>query len=459
MKRAKHNLSHYRIMAGEFGLLYPFSVTEILPGDTFRCSGSALVRIQPLMTPLMHPVEVAISYFFVPNRIVWSDWEAFITGRTALSVPVVENRTADTALDYMGVVPVDSPRMVNALPLRAFNKIWNEFYRDQDLQNERAESDNTIPHVAWKKDYFSTARPYAQSGNQLGEAAVIVATQDIPITAQNNLTGSGYNAPAQTQAPTGTSPNFKFDNVRIQAGEFTGSVDINEWRRAMAIQRFREHRNKFGSRYKDLLAYLGVPSPDGRLDRPEYLGGGRQTIAFSEVLQMVESTETPLGSQAGHGIASIRTRTFKRFFQEHGYLVSVMHIRPTAVYMEATDRTFIRTEKDDFWQKENEMLGEQPVVNAEIHRGHYSQSETFGYAPRHDDYRSQRSLVTGPMRKEAYATWHMARNLAPSAALNDDFIKCQPTKRVFRSSTDPQFFAMVQNRIAARRLVSKYARN
>ena len=467
MRRAKHNLSHYKITAGDFGLLYPFSALEVLPGDTFRASSSALVRLQPLMTPLMHPVHIRIHHWFVPNRLVWDDWEAFITGRKVVPIPTNDS-SESTVLDYMGVPPGNLA--VNGLPVRAYNLIYNEFYRDQDLAPEAGEDDVVIQRTAWEKDYFTTARTYAQSG-ELGESATIVFAQDLPISGIG-MTGKDTGVPAKifqsdkTEAtiPAASNPPRTeqtpdgFPNVRVKAGTIAGGVDINEWRRAMAMQRFREHRNRYGSRYADYLRYLGVRPADGRLDRPEYLGGGRQTIAFSEVLATSEDTvnSIPLGAQAGHGIAAIRTRPWRRFFAEHGHVISILSIRPKAIYTHATHRSFLRTAAGDYWQKENEALGEQGIWNKEIWKD--GNREMFGFQQRHDDYRSHPSGVTGPMRKTAYNTWHMAREFSAQPTLNPSFIDCNPTKRVFRSQNDPQFYAMVQNRVAARRLVSREAR-
>lgn len=471
MRRAKHNLSHYRVTAGDMGMLYPVSCTEILPGDTFRQSSSALVRMQPLMTPLMHPLRVSIASFFVPNRLVWDGWEAFITARADTNIPTVPNDTANGVLDFLGSDPRD--QQVNALPLYGYNLIWNEYYRDQDIQSERTNTDNTVANVQWSKDYFTTARTQPQKG-QAVQIQFSAGSAPLASVGQSTFKGSGQSDTTGARAvsgeygnlprpglPTNPDGSYNWANVAwADLSQATGGIDINEWRRAMALQRFLEHRNKFGSRYKDMLAFLGVNSSDARLDRPEYLGGGRQTIAFSEVLQTVEdpTNQVPLGTQGGHGIASISTRPWRRFFEEHGYIITLMSLRPTSMYSNGQDRTFTRSVRDDFWQKENEMLGEQPVNLTELYAAGASDA-VFGYSPRHDDYRSQRSYPTGPMRTSSQNTWHMAREFSSAPGLNDEFLKCVPTKRVLRSTNDPAFYAMVQNRVAARRLVSKYARN
>lgn len=451
MRRAKHNLSHYRVTAGDFGQLYPFSCTEVLPGDTFRMASSALLRLQPLMTPLMHPVRISIAHFFVPNRLVWTGWESYITGRTPGNIPTVTMGAEDTIADYMGVGV--GAGAINAMPIRAFNLIYNEYYRDQDITAERATEDQSVPNVIWAKDYFTTARTAPQQGSQV----------TIPLSGTGFVKPNANQVLDQTLTLAANSTGYKSNDGNNDAQMFVqlneGNVNIEDWRKAMAVQKYREARNKFGSRYKDYLAYLGVNSRDSRLDRPEYLGGGRQTIAFSEVLSTTETNEVPLGTQGGHGIASIRTRPLRRMFTEHGHVLSMVHVRPTNMYGNAVDRNWLRTDKDTYWQKENEMLGEQEVLNKEIYAAAADNVGVFGYSPRHDDYRTQRSYATGPMRRSAYNTWHMAREFTSQPGLNDEFLNCKPTDRVFRSQNDPQFYMMIQNRIVARRLVPKYARN
>lgn len=482
MRRAKHNLSHYRVTAGDFGKLYPYSSIEVLPGDTFRMQSSALIRIQPLMTPLMHPVDVSIAHFFVPTRLVHSNFERVITGRNSSgpgsTIAQLTGVTAGDINDYMGCA-ITSTGKVTSTSTRCYNMIWNEFYRDQQLDNLRNEDDTSVARVRWSKDYFTTARPQPQKGESVqiqfstGEAPVTGLGTKTDMAFGSNTyretggietTGTAGSVNASSQTTQGIfvqedPNNAGYPYVRADLSNATGGIDINDWRRAMATQRFLEHRNKFGDRYKDLLASLGVRSADSRLDRPEYIGGGRQTISFSEVLATTETNDTPLGTLGGHGIASIRTRSSRRMFTEHGHVITLLSIRPKSIYLTGTDRTFLREVRDDYWQKEDEMLGDQPVLKREIYGEPADENTPFGYSPRHDDYRTQRSYATGPMRDSSYSTWHMARDFQSEPALNADFVECSPTDRVFRSTKDPQFYAMVQNRISARRLVSRYARN
>lgn len=486
MRRSKHNLSHYKLLTGDMGYLYPVAAMEVLPGDTFRHSTQTVIRMQPLLTPLLHPVHVRLHHWYIPNRLIWDGWEKFITGQEEGQHPSIDSpQEGDTLLDYMGVPPTPTnPFQVNALPLRAYNKVWNEFFRDQDIDTERTEDQTDIPFVRWEKDYFTTARQYAQSG-QLSEAASIIFAQDVPVSGiglfnlaaftagqSSKVTGGGTeNWTGTNVTSSGTAVDNKihieedqanpgYPNVRLPAGSVAGTMDINEWRRAMAAQKYREHRNRFGSRYTDYLRYLGIKPSDSRLDRPEYLGGGKQLVSFSEVLQTVDDTTNniPLGYQGGHGIASARTGSYRRFFEEHGWVISTLSVRPRSMYSQATKRSFIRSTKEDYWQLENEALGEQPVLTRELYGDTSANTNVFGYVPRHSDYRQEPSTVSAGMRKTEYNMWHMSREFTADPQLNPAFLECDPTKRIWRSQNDPQMYILSQHRIAARRLVRKFAR-
>lgn len=484
LRRSKHNLSHFKLLTGDMGSLYPIGCVEVLPGDTFRHAAQTLIRMQPLLTPLLHPVHVSIRHFYVPNRIVWDGWEDFITGKvseTENPIPTIPNTTdTDTLLDYLGIPPGAGTNAYNALPLYGVNKVWNEFFRDQDIDAERSLSDTSVPKVRWEKDYFTTVRKYAQAGGALGEAASIIFNEDVPI-AGAGVIGATQSVATSFKQSDGSSQvyanawqpqtsgftfgveenpnNAGFPNMRLPAGSTAGSVDINEWRRAMALQKYREHRNRFGSRHVDYLRYLGLTPSDGRLDRPEYLGGGRSLVNFSEVLQTVDggAQGLPLGYQGGHGIASNRTNSYRRFFEENGYVHSFLFVRPRSMYANAVSRQFLRQSKDDYWQKENEMLGEQPTFTKELYEPE-ALSTIMGYQGRHTDYRYHPSGVTSGMRRSEYNAWHMAREFTQAPQLNSAFLECDPTKRIWPSSQDPQMYILAQHRIAARRLVSKVPR-
>jgi len=475
MKRSKHNLSFYRLASFNMGELVPVGVTEVLPGDSFRLQSSALIRVAPLAAPVMHPVHVRIHHWFVPNRIVWDDWEDFISGKDPnLTVPT-SSLGQHSLADHLGL-PTVSGLTIQNLPFRAYNKIYNEFYRDQDLDTEAANNDGQIRNVRWEKDYFTICRPQPQQGDDItipfstGEAPIrglSVGNQsmDAPATrfpanelASRTLTVSSANAQLE-EDPL----NPGFTKVVADLTDIEGGISIQDWRMSMAKQRFAEARNRFGSRYTDYLRFLGVKPSDARINRPEYLGGGRQTISFSEVLATgVDSgSSTNVGDLSGHGIAAVRTRSVKRFFEEHGYVMTLMSARPKTIYMDHIPRTFLRSTKDDYWQKENEIQGDQPVSNKEIWghaQGEPDEGDAFGYVPRHDDYRRMQSQVSGDFRETQADFWHMARKFATQPVLNSSFVACTPTDRIFTDTVEPELKVMVRNQIAARRLVSKNAR-
>lgn len=496
MKRSKHSLSQYRLTSLNQGVLFPVACEEVLPGDSFRWQSSALLRVSPLVSPVMHPVHACIHHWYVPNRLIWDNWEKFITGRdTALVVPTF-NAVMGSGAPHaflaraLGIGADTATVTVNSLPFRAYNFIWNEFYRDQNLDaevpNRRGDTgdvggDYGLLNCRWEKDYFTTARPNPQQGS---------GTETIPITLSGVVPVSGLGSRTQTFSSTPVtafesnlaSRSYSFsknidqastnDQVYMEGTAATGypkvnvnlsgvtvpaGVDINDWRKSMAMQRIREHRNKFGERYRDYLAFLGVHSSDSRLDRPEYLGGGKQTISFSEVLSTADTATAPIGEMAGHGIAALRTRPFRRFFEEHGYVISLLFLRPVSVYQNRVPRHWLRRDYEQYWQKELEIMGDQVITNTEVYGDTGTPSGTFGYTGRYDEYRHGESSISGEFRS-VLNYWHMARIFASQPALNAAFVNCDPTDRIYASAVNDEIYAMVSHRISARRLVSKRAR-
>lgn len=496
MQRSKHSLSRYHLVSLKQGQLLPVFMEEVLPGDTFRHQASALIRVSPLVSPVMHPVHACIHHWFVPSRILWSNWEQFITGKDPnLVVPttVVNMTTASASqkqiVQAMGVGADTATVTLNALPFRAYNRIYNEFYRDQDLTTALPQVVDNGPDPnayyftqapSWEKDYFTTARPSPQQGSietiQVGLSGLapvkgIGVEQAATYPTNSGVvkeTGGGtttYTTSVQTGAVSpnrsyikGTGASGAPDIYADLAGGSGITFDINQWRQSMAYQKMKEHRNRYGSRYTDMLAYLGITSSDARLQRPEYLGGGKQTISFSEVLSTAETTGAVVGDMAGHGIAALGTRPYKRFFEEHGYVLSLLFVRPISVYMNRIPRTFLRRDYEQYWQKELEMMGDQIVQNNEIYGDSGTPTATFGYIPRYDDYRHGESVVAGEFRTVA-DSWHMARKFASQPVLNASFVACDPTTRIYASTTTDQLYCMIAHRVSARRLVSKQARN
>jgi hypothetical protein len=482
MKRSKHSLSNYRLCTAEMGKLFPVGNVEVLPGDTFQQHSSALVRVSPLVAPVMHPVQIRLHHFFIPNRLVWDTWEDFITGNDPDAEPPTLTVPADaenTLLDYMGVPPVEGLE-VSALPIRGFNLTFNEFFRDQDLVPERDLDDITLPNVAWAKDYFTAARPWAQKGPDvtipIGTTAPVSGSIDLEANGDWSWTDGPGTCPISRttgdialRGSTGVAElaNLSYDdgitatpNLTADLSLATGA-NVNDIRRSFALQRYQEARARYGSRYTEYLRYLGVNPSDARLQRPEYLGGGTQSLAFSEVLQTVDD-ETgqergPLGKMGGHGISAMRTGKYRRFFEEHGFVITMMSVRPKSIYTQNLHRKWLRATKEDYYQKELELIGQQEVYNNEVYADPVDGMDVFGYSDRYRDYREEPSTVTSEFR-DLLDYWHMGREFTEPPVLNQSFVDCVPTKRIYAEQTQHPLWIMVNHKIAARRLVRKDAK-
>lgn len=484
MKRFKHNLSHQRLLTCDMGQLVPISTVEVLPGDTVQHNTNCLIRVSPLAAPVMHQVTARIHHFFVPNRLVWSGWEDFITGGadgfnadTVPQVTLTSDPPVGPLTDYMGV-PFTEGMQINALPVRAFNLIYNEYYRDQDLAAERLEDDMTIPQIAWEKDYFTTCRPWTQKGPDvtvpLGDTAPVISDKGI---------GNGAGKPQFNNgaldtffaASTGGSAGFVSQGSTIEGNVFEWALpalaadlsqavggDINDIRKAFAIQRYQEARARYGSRYTEYLRYLGVTPADSRLQRPEFLGGGQTQLNFSEIMQTApDDAGDPRFGVAdlyGHGIAAMRSNRYRRHIEEHGFVISLLSVRPKAVYNQSVHRQWLRQDKEDYFQKELAQIGQQEVYNTELFADDSAPEErsTFGYQDRYAEYREVPSGVSGEFRN-TLDYWHMARNFDDTPVLNQSFTDCVPTKRIHNEQTQHALWITAQHKMVARRIVPRNA--
>lgn len=491
-KRGKFSLSHRKLLTHDMGELIPCGLLEVLPGDTIQQSTSALLRAAPMLAPPMHPVDVRIHHWFVPNRLVWANWENFITGgpdglnasvypTIALTAPAV-----GSLADYLGV-PTGNNITVSALPFRGYALIYNQWYRDQDLETaltvSTADGADTTTNIAlqncdWEKDAFTSARPWEQKGPTITLPLGSVA----PIKGVGILAGQAPNAVAQTVKETSNPVNVSYpanpgswttsDTGQIfvqSAGNGTAArpaifadlsaataASINTLRQAFALQRFEEARARYGSRYVEYLRYLGVRSSDARLQRAEYLGGGRDTISFSEVLQTAADGANPVGTMRGHGIAAMRSNRFRRYIEEHGYIFTFMSVRPKTMYIQGLPRTWNRRTKEDYWQVELQHIGQAKVLNKEVYAQAASPDGTFGYQDRYYEYRGQESWVSGEFRNLAPLTsWHFARNFGAEPALNASFVKCVPPETPFATPANDVLWTLVRHSIQARRLVAQ----
>nr|QJB20466.1 MAG: major capsid protein [Microvirus sp.] len=490
LKRSKQNLSHYVLQSMDMGKLVPCGNIEVLPGDSFQHKMNALIRLSPLNTPVMHPVHVTMHCWFVPHRHVWNNWESFITGGetgTDASVfptitPPVGGFPVGSLGNYLGIQPEPDTPTVSALPFRAYAQIYNHFYRDEQLQTPLVVSkadgadtttNTTLQDVAWNKDYFTSARPepqlgpdvylplgtkapvmglYANAGNTVAIAGVNAINGTAPGSLSMNSTGNMW---AASKAGPGTgSSAWNSTNANVYADLTTAtSVTINDLRKASAFQRFYERMNRAGARYDEYLLSLGVKSSDARLQLPEYLGGVSQTVQFSEVLQTAEGTN-PVGTMNGHGISALGSGAYTRFFEEHGTLLCLMYIRPVTMYTSGLHRSWSRRTKFDFWQPELQHVGDQEILRKEIYCAPTGNDSVFGYAPRYQEYRTIPSRVAGEFLT-TLDTWHMARKFASAPALNADFVKANPTTRIFADTTSDTVYVYLKHNLVARRLVSK----
>lgn len=483
MRRHKHTLSNYRLATFDMGQLIPVGLVEALPGDTFQLSTSAVLRLSPLAAPLQHPVTARVHHFYVPHRTVFPEWEDFITGgpdgddATALPTLTVPATIKGTLWDHMGLANNGQSFPVLSFAINGINAIWNEYFRDQDLIAERALTDTSIPSIAWEKDYLTSARPWTQKGSEVtlplaGDAPVkgIGAYSAVPtnLTA-NSIRESDGTIRSMKSYPSTGSPYLYveanpdkpgFPNIHADLSQ-AGSLSVRQFREMFALQRYKEARARYGSRYTEYLRYLGVTPSDARLQRPEYLGGGTARVNFSEVLQTTP-TDTPsvdnfgVGDLYGHGIAGLRTRPIRKFIEEHGYVHSFISIRPKAMYMNGVPRHFLRQIKEDYWQKELEHIGQQEIYAGEVYASATGLRDTFGFADRYDEYRRIGSSVAGDYR-DVLNFWHMARELPSNVALNEDFVTCVPTKRVHNVQTNDVVWGMINNHCVARRLVTRNA--
>lgn len=498
----RHNLSHYRLATLDLGKLVPVGCVEILPGDFFRHRSNCLLRVQPLLKPVMHMVDVRIHHFFVPIRLLWDEFEDFITRKNAeLTAPVIEYTGGGTydLLDHLGVP--DVTRDINALPVRAYNLIYNDYYRDQDLTTEVDLDDLDLKTVCWQKDRFTSAR----SNPQLGAASVNIpfsSGTEAPVTGRGGRVGivgqasdNFYNAnttvtiggidPNKTETPNTDQVSWDPTNTgSLSTSEVTGAqrwtldadleaglvadlsaavgggIDVNDLRQALAQQMFLEHRNRYGSRYEDYLNFLGITPDDARLQNPQYLGGGKNTVSFSEVLATAVSTGVPVGDLSGHGISVLNTRPYRRFFKEHGFVMSLMSIRPRTIYSQSLPKMFLRSTSWDYWQKELEMMGPEEVYTVEPYGLHPNTTDVFGYNGRHDSYRHLPSYVSGEYRDGgSEEDWHYARDFSSSPALNTSFVECVPTDRVYADTATPELYTMVSHQIKAKRILRKVAKH
>lgn len=457
---ANFNLSHDFKLTMNMGWLVPTLLEEVIPGDKFKIRSETLVRFAPLVAPVMHSVRVTTHYFFVPNRILWPNWEKFITannGSTEVPAPPTLQFTSAignaSLAAYLGLpANVHQAGPVSALPFAAYQKIYNEYYRDQNLiaeiPVELQDGANPITTLqslkarAWQHDYFTSALPWAQKGGAV-ELPIGNFSGNLPVTASSDTwltsaggladteydlkffrgaSGSDRGAPAVVDAngdhllqPYGLSA----DASDLEMGAAT----INDLRRAFRLQEWLEKMARGGSRYiEQTLVHFGVRSSDQRLNRPEFIGGTSSPVVISEVLQTSESNETPQANMSGHAISASSGSRNSYYAEEHGYIIGITSIMPTTAYQQGIPRHFTRKSYLDYAWPTFAHIGEQEILNQELFVTNDGKNEdTFGYIPRYSEYRYSPSRVAGDFR-DSLAFWHLGRIFGNRPQLNSTFI-------------------------------------
>ena len=470
-RRSVFDLSYEKKLTCDMAQLIPVMCDEVVPGDFFEIGNQAVVRFQPLVAPILHEINMYVHYFFVPYRILWDDWEDFISGGVdgQFADPIPEWEPTITTegslwdffgfpvgVDPDGAYPLDFPR-------RAYNLVYNEYYRDENLQTEVALTNETILNRAWEKDYFTSSLPWQQRGTAPALPISGSTSAVWPSNIFHNVAGG-----VAVGFDPNTSPKVGFyvpdADVVINARESlnantvdlstASTFDIADLRLAFQIQKWMERNARAGVRYTEFLrAHFGVSPRDERLQRPEYIGGSKAPCIISEVLQ-TSSTDstTPQGNLAGHGITVSDAYCGKYHAQEFGLIIGIMSIMPRSAYSQGIDKQWLRKTKYDFYFPEFANLSEQAILNAEICATGTSShnQDIFGYQGRYDEMRTKNSQIVSGMRT-TFDYWHLGRQFNPASppVLNENFIKCVPRKDIFAVPSEPGLIVNFANIIKA----------
>jgi hypothetical protein len=454
------------------GLLIPVYVDEVLPGDTFRLKMTAFARLSTPIFPIMDNMYLDSFFFFVPNRLLWSNWRKFMgeqaTPASSISFVVPQQVSpaggyaVNSLQDYMGlptVGQVQAGLTVShaALHLRAYNLIWNEWFRDENLQDSvvvdigdgpDAVANYVLLRRGKRHDYFTSALPWPLKGGvdvklPLGTTAPVISNDT---NVQMYGVTSGIGTPGTVVATGGTgvltlgaavSGNARFANT--QTGLVTDlssatSAAINQIRQAFQIQKLLERDARGGTRYTEMVfAHFGVKSPDARLQRPEYLGGGSTPIGINPIAQTsgtgASGTTAGLGTLGAMG-ASVAGSGFSQSFTEHGVIIGLVSVRADLTYQQGLRRMWSRSTRFDFYFPAFAMLGEQSILNKEIYvRGDANDNLVFGYQERWAEYRYMPARVSGLFRSTSAGTidpWHLAQKFTVLPTLNTTFIQDTP---------------------------------
>ena len=456
--RSVFNLSYEKKFDGDMGIMYPCMHDELVPGDIFKLGCQAIVRFAPMIAPLMHEVNLKTDYFFVPYRILDEDFEEFITnldlGGSTPTLPLWEptDYAEGSLWDYMGMPAGIDPD--GAYPVdyvkRAYNMIYNEYFRDENLITPLdITTEEDLQICAWEKDFFTAALPWLQRGTApaLPISGTTSAVWDT--FSASNIGNMVQDAVASLPGDTVTQATLN-DNEVDMSGVTT--FDVSDLRLAFQIQKFLERDARGGARYTEWLrSHFGVSPRDERLDRPEYIGGTRSPIIFSEVLQTESSdASTPQGNLAGHGIGVNDGFVGTYRAQEFGVVIGILRVVPKPAYHQGINRQWLKETRYDFYNPLFVNLSEQEVIRAEIFaNGVIADNQTvFGYQGRYDEMRYKPNMVCGAMHS-TLDHWSIHRNFAAFPELNQTFIECVPRKDYLAAPSDSTFVIQFANLIKA----------
>jgi len=483
IQRSQFNRSHGYKTAFNSGYLIPVFVDEALPGDSFNLKMSTFARLSTPIVPFMDNLYLTSFFFAVPYRLIWANFKKFCgeqtnpADSTAFTMPVFTayNPVAESLSDYLGIPPLAGGATISHVSLfhRAYNLIWNEWFRDQNLQNSivvdtddgpDAIADYVLLKRGKRHDYFTSALPWTQKNNT-GTPVSVGLAGTAPVYVDGAASGAGtdklglyykgssawktmYSGAADVcgydNAPTA---NF---NLQADLASATG-ITINSLRLAFQTQKMYERDARGGTRYREIIqSHYGITDPsDSRLQRPEYLGGGTTPIMLTPVPQTSATAGSlATGRLAAAGVSVSRGQGFVKSFSEHCVIIGMVCVTADLNYQQGLDRKWTRSTRLDMYWPALANIGEQAILNKEIYlQGSANAAQdaaAFGYQERFAEYRYKNSQITGKMRS-TFATpldyWHLAQKFTGLPTLGDTFItENPPIDRVVAVNTEPQFF-------------------
>lgn len=496
--RSGFNLSYDKKFDADMGYLYVVMCDEVIPGDYFKnISYEAVVRAQPLEAPIMHQIDVYSHYFFVPYRLLWDDWEIFITGdkdgNDSTTIPTwspsaAAKRNKSTLWDFIfgfcGVTPAAGSLPID-LPRRAYMMIFNEFFRDEMLSQEidwtqspgtdldvdgnalTGAGDEDLQIRAWTKDYFTAARPDISLGDAPA-LPVVVNGNDGSISLYNatdstNRTMTTKNAAAGARVDLSSQPSADANARWADPGLDASTFDAADFRLAWQIQKWQERNMRAGVRYEEFIkAHWGVDIGDHRAAIPIYIGGGKQPVIVSEVLGTnQDNTVNPAGKLAGHGISVERRRIGSYSVKEYGLIMGIMSIIPKPTYDQGIQRQWTKYTRYDYYTPEFANLSEQAILEKELYVStNASHNATvFGYTGAWDEYRVKHGMLAGELHTETagpaggtpgtLAYWHLGQLYSARPQLNQEFIECVPRDDAWAAPATTQWIVNYANLITA----------